>query len=412
MKRIVVILFVLLSAMVSVSGQDVLITADGDIMNVYVDDIGSSSVYYKMENTPEASILRIDKSLVYMIKRTDGTKYDLGNASTPAVQTAVPAPVSAPQLSDEVSKEMMAENKVRVERCNSWHPECTEDKEGDANMIFCSFALSEDSQLINDEVLLSIQWGHVSYDNPKEPTFYKSYGTSEQAIAVTVNNQTDRMIYLDLGNSFFIRGDMATAYYIPTATSTSSTSGSGLGVNAGAVAGALGIGGSVGKLASGINVGGGSSSTTTSVTYSQRVIAVPPKSSKSLGYQHLFEGYSCNGLVVSHLNKHFPIFPEFSFKDDKGKKYDYQIGETHFFNQHNTPLKFSVMVSYSYTEDCASTKSMRVDMYADQILGFKEKTVSKKMLINTHGSLGFMAYTWMSRPFGNQKPANGSFPRP
>lgn len=407
MRRIVVSLIVLLSIMVSVNAQDVLITTDGDIMNVYVDDIGSSTVYYKLENAPEASILRIEKSQVYMIKKSDGTKYDLGNVSSAtAPQVAPSEKVSISQMSDEVSEEAIAENKAYIESINNRYPQCANNKKGKADMVFCSFAATENSQLINDEVSLSFQWGHVNYfDNPKLPTYVGAYLPSEHAMVVTVKNRTDKTVYIDLGNSFFVRGDMATAYYTPTATSTSSTSGTGVGVNAGAVAGALGIGGTIGQLASGINVGGGSSSTTTSVTYSQRVIAVPPQSSKSLDYQFLFDGYSCNGLVVSRLSKWYPIYPEFCFKDDNGKKYEYQIGEIHSYTEDNTPLRFSVMVSYSYTEDCAQTKSMRVNMYADMILGCKNKVLP-------NDSWGFYACIWTSRMSSGQKPRTGSFPRP
>ena len=283
----------------------------------------------------------------------------------------------------------------------------TNDKKGKANAIFCAFAISENSQLFNDEVSLNLEWGNVDYyTSAKNPTYYSNYSASEQAIVTTIKNNTERTIYVDLGNSFFIRGDQATAYYTPSATSVSSVSGSGVGVNAGAVAGALGIGGTVGKLAGGVNIGGGSSSTTTSVTYSQRVVAIPPMSSKKLDYQFLFDGYSCNGLVVSRISKWYPIFPEFVFKDENGKKYDYQVGETHYYTEKDAPLRFSVQVSYSYTEDCTSIKSMRVNMYARQILGFKSGKV------NFNGTWGFYANVWTSRVSGGQKQANGSFPRP
>ena len=72
-------------------GQDVLITTDGDVMTVYIDDIGSSTIYYKTTNSENSSLQRIDKSKIYMIKKADGTKIDLSSLSTPITQTTTPA---------------------------------------------------------------------------------------------------------------------------------------------------------------------------------------------------------------------------------------------------------------------------------------------------------------------------------
>ena len=62
----------------------------------------------------------------------------------------------------------------------------------------------------------------------------------------------------------------------------------------GSVAGALGIGGVLGTLANGVNVGGASSTGTSTTTYSQRVISIPPMASvslepQSIGRGHIFE---------------------------------------------------------------------------------------------------------------------------
>ena len=67
MKKFFVTLFVSLCAVQSIVAQDVLITTDGDVMTVYIDDIGSSTIYYKTENSDAAQLQRIDKSKVYMI---------------------------------------------------------------------------------------------------------------------------------------------------------------------------------------------------------------------------------------------------------------------------------------------------------------------------------------------------------
>ena len=389
--------------------QDIIVMRDGSIVQSKVTEITSSEVKYKKYSNLDGPLYTIDKSAILAIN------YENGEKETFAAEEQAPTKVAPTEvMSDEVSEEAMAENKRCIERVNGLSPECTNDKKGKADYIFCTFAVSENSQLINDEMSLDFEWGHVDYlTSANNPTYVSNYSDSEHAMVAVVKNLTEKTIYIDLGNSFFIRGDQASAYYTPSATTVSNTSGSGVGVNAGAVAGALGIGGSVGKLASGINVGGGSSSTTTNVTYSQRVIAIPPMSSKKLDYQFLFDGYSCNGLVVSRPSKHRPLYTTFTFKDEKGKKYDYQVGETHSYSEENAPLRFSLVLSYSYTEHCSLTKSMKVNMYSEQILGFKRSNWDGKMFIDFHGCWGFYASVWkIFQDSRGRQLSIGSFPRP
>ena len=103
-----------------------------------------------------------------------------------------------------------------------------------------------------------------------------------------MKNKTSRILYVDLGTTFFIRLGETICFYTPSSTTTSHGKSGGAGVNLGAVTGALGIGGVAGNLANGVNVGGGTTSSTTSTTYSQRIVAVPPMSSIELTPQYLF----------------------------------------------------------------------------------------------------------------------------
>lgn len=59
-------------------------------------------------------------------------------------------------------------------------------------------------------------------------------------------------------------------------------------MNLGSVANALGIGGTVGQLAGGVNVGGGSTNGGSTTTYAQRIISIPPKASYDLSAIYMF----------------------------------------------------------------------------------------------------------------------------
>lgn len=108
-----------------------------------------------------------------------------------------------------------------------------------------------------------------------------------------------------MGNSFITRNGKSEPLYIPSSTTTSSSKSGGVGVNLGAVADVLGVGGVVGTLANGVNVGGGTTSGTSTVTYSQRIIAIPPKSTKQLDYMSFFKiGESTAFFEAKKLDKY------------------------------------------------------------------------------------------------------------
>lgn len=93
-------------------------------------------------------------------------------------------------------------------------------------------------------------------------------------ITFELNNQSDNVVYLDLGNCFFKNGRNTENYYKNTATQTSKDKNVGVSVNAGTITDVLGVGGLVGNIANGINVGGSKGNTTGVTVFSQRIIAL------------------------------------------------------------------------------------------------------------------------------------------
>ena len=341
--------------------QDTMVTKSGDIKTVYSVEISSSAVFYKSSDAADAQIERIAKEDLFMIKRPDGTMYDLGNNPATATPTTVAQPVQAPQLSDEVSEEASRRNREVIESINSYVPKYEGKVGKECKRVFCVMGIGEGSSMVNDEVELSMVIA--------APKINESFNYCNPMFILSVKNKTAETLYIDLGNTFFVRGgENTTAYYVPSATSTSSTTGSGVSVNAGAVAGALGIGGGLGKLASGVNVGGGSSSTSVNVTYSQRLVAVPPMSSKTLDGQPLFleEGSPCDGLRVTNYSE--PMCPWFFFRAKKEDP-EFEHGTVHTYSEDLSPLHFSVFLTYSQSEDCNETKRISSSLYLKNIIG-------------------------------------------
>ena len=383
-----------LMAGISASAQDVLITKDGDVKNVYEVEVGTNAVFYKSEDKAAAAILRINKADVYMIKRKDGTKYDLGNgnnvvnnsqtAQSPQTQAAAPVATS-------ISAEAQRHNEEAIRRVNDYNPKYLgDDTDERCKRLLCLLGYGKESQIINDDIEIECITGSLNFDKLKKglkegvsngavkgDVPFRDFGSEyydSPGIKLRVKNKSGKTLYLDLGNTFIMRKGVATAYYVPSSTSTSNSSSSGMGVNFGAVAGAVGVGGALGTLTSGIGVGGSSTSATVNTTYSQRVISVPPMSVKELDVQLMFPNVEtyCDGFgIQDYGNANFYRLPEFSFATNESGYY--YNGETHNFSEETSPVKFGFIVSYSDEESCQNEKKLAFNLYLRQIIGFDKK---------------------------------------
>lgn len=353
--------------------QDVLITKGGDVHTVYGIEVSNTAVFYKLENAANAPIQRMDKNEIFMIKHPDGSRLTFDDSpAAPEQQKHVATTQDVTVPSNSISEQAKARNEELIRKLNSGKVTFVNEKKRgkDAARLFCMLGVKEDSQFCNDEVELSFVIGHFGDGYRYKSTEFIDgvepiYGN--QALEVTVKNKTKKTIYLDLGNTFFMRGDEASVYYVPTAISSTSSSSTGASVNAGSVANALGIGGTVGKLANGVNVGGGRSNATTNVTYSQRVVAIPPMSSKVLDAQLLFlkDTKLCPGVAVYQQNKNIDL-PAFLF----GREEEVVAGQSFKYTENNSPIRFSTYVTYSFTEDCSNSANIAVNFYLKEAIGF------------------------------------------
>ena len=398
MKKLIIFACFLMAG-VSASAQDVLITQEGDVKKVYDVEVGPSTVFYKDADKADAPTLRIKKADVIMIKRKDGTKYDLGNGVQPSNTTSsTSSPAQAPSSQTaSISAESKKRNDEIISQANDFNPEYVgTDTKKDCDRVFCIMGYGNGSQLVNDDLEIECFIGSSALtaaaarnslvgalnNGDGGATFidFSAY-YSNPVFKLCLKNKTNRTLYVDLGNSFIMRNGVATAYYIPTSTSTSSSSSSGASVNLGAVAGAIGVGGALGTLAGGVNVGGGNTSGSVSTTFSQRVVAVPPMSVKELDNQLLFpDPYkykACDGLYIdsSRPNNWVPAF-SFATKADG----NYMNGETHDFSEGTSPIKFAFLVSYSDTETCQNEKSLSFNLHLRRIVGFAKSSGYPKFI--------------------------------
>lgn len=155
---------------------------------------------------------------------------------------------------------------------------------------------------------------------------------------LAILNKTDRVIYLDKGSSFVYKNGTATCLFSNSAYSSGTGSTGGASVNLGGVAGALGIGGSAGNLLSGVNVGGGQSTHSSTTYYEQRVMAIAPKA--------FYKLYTWDVYHIELDNRKPRI---------KGRTWSYDL--------HNTPYVINASLRYSFDENLSAIQEASVYNY-------------------------------------------------
>ncbi len=132
------------------------------------------------------------------------------------------------------------------------------------------------------------------------------------ALTAVVYNRTSEIMTIDQTKSFFVNSDgKSVSYYDPTVRTTSVTDMSsvtkGGSVNLGSIAGALGIGGTIGQLANGINLGGSGTSGTaeTSTTYVADLpqVSLAPHSNGAMSKTFHVTGLGASSLGGSAVNQ-------------------------------------------------------------------------------------------------------------
>lgn len=125
--------------------------------------------------------------------------------------------------------------------------------------------------------------GNAVMDEEKMLADYGEFAiqyTSEGGVSII--NKSDSMMYIDMAESYYVNNGTAQQLYTNSVTTNYSSGSQGATVNLGSVANALGVGGVVGTLAQGVNVGGSNTSGSSTQVFEERYISIPPLSRKSV----------------------------------------------------------------------------------------------------------------------------------
>ena len=185
------------------------------------------------------------------------------------------------------------------------------------------------------------------------------YVSESGTLGVAVQNLTPEIMVIDQTKSFFINDGKSVSYYDPTVVVTSNTNYSsstgGAAVNLGAVAGALGVGGRVGMLLGGVNVGGSSTdanSMTTTVTKSDLPqVSIGPK-----GCIALSKAFRISGVGYMEMGNRLTFNPRMT--------------------ANNSCVRFSVCLSYSL-DGGKNFQTVEADFYANSYMTSRVQKTGK-----------------------------------
>ena len=177
--------------------------------------------------------------------------------------------------------------------------------------------------------------------------------------AILVQNKSDETVYIDLANSFKISDKgISTPYYSNKTYTVNKSSGAGGSINVGAVANAIGVGGTVGTLASGLNVGGGTSSGATVTETEERILTIPPHSSAKLPLAKVV-----NKKEISEEPEHF--WPSVVPNNMNIKLHEYK----EICTQNNSTSIHRRIITYSTNPNFTTYKRLNIGIYLKGGLG-------------------------------------------
>lgn len=273
MKPIFILTGALLLSAISGAFADVIVMSDGSSMNVYNVEAASKWVYYTETAGADAPVKRIPLENVFAYKVGDGplTNVSATCAQSPSAQTADRKESTGPVM---VEPQPAADNDALIAAYNSLPDLVYKGKKPQpdklANYFLAVWGIEDGSVLSDKNVEIGFDKVYLNNDNKGRVIGNR----------LKVTNKTGAPIYLDLASCFkILNGNHAVPYFTNSTYVEGKGTSTGASLNLGAVAGAFGIGGFAGAVASGINAGGSVSNSAEIQTVEQQILTVPAYSS-------------------------------------------------------------------------------------------------------------------------------------
>ena len=356
----------------AVIAQDVIVKKDGSTILAKVLQVNTDNIKYKKHSNQNGPTYTILVSDLLSINYSNGEKDDFSSVSTGSQSEAATSTQAKKVDSSQglIKKTAAANNADIIAKHNVIHPNLSGKPESGKAAKGCTikFGVASSSIMSNDDAEISfIRRVATGYDYNDELWYF-----------INIKNKTDKVMYVDRGNCFKVFNDgYAECYYDASKqTTVNQGGGSGGSVNLGSVAGVLGIGGMVGQLAGGVNVGGGTSSSISTSYATQRIIAIPPHGSKYLT-EYVWIGEGKRRTCVESPEKfsfgwwgseHDRKGTEFNSITDLGlRRGDIRQRQTKTFGENDLPWKRDFYITYSLDDNFNSYSVLTAKFYIQEM---------------------------------------------
>lgn len=372
MQRFLTVIFILLLMHIMpliANAQDVIVKKDGTTILSKVLEVNKNEIKYKKHSNRQGPLYVIEKADVMAINYESGDK----DVFADTAKSATPEKVTS---SSGVNPDLAEKNLQIVREYNNRKVEYV--------------GPNGDKACGGYGIILRMEEGSILETSELKADFKTKYG---ETLQVSLYNKTNQIIYIDLANCYFIECDNARPLYVPSSTSTGKSSTTGGSVNLGAIAGAAGIGGAIGTLAGGVNVGGANTNSNTTTVYSQRVVSIPPMASISLNeielYTFIHKSHNRSQLYSNVFLKYAPFFVSLGILKEKADSYIVDYGEMRRGQIIDIPRisgnELAIHIAYSFDENFTNSQSMRTNFYFSQVVAWPGGT--EEVYANSTGSL-------------------------
>ena len=324
------------------SAQDLIVKKDGTVIQSKVTKVGTTEVEYKKWSNQDGPQYSIAVADILAINYQNGEKETFENVGADGASSEVS--INTPKEEKPI---IASDNEKLINLYNNQvvQPEKPRFKDKLARRMFAVWGITDNSILSDSH--LSVYFSKIySYD-------------VVVGYAILVQNKSDETVYIDLANSFKISDKgISTPYYSNKTYTVNKSSGAGGSINVGAVANAIGVGGTVGTLASGLNVGGGTSCGATVTETEERILTIPPHSSAKLPLAKVV-----NKKEISEEPEHF--WPSVVPNNMNIKLHEYK----EICTQNNSTSIHRRIITYSTNPNFTTYKRLNIGIYLKGGLG-------------------------------------------
>ncbi len=321
--------------------QDIIIKHSGDEIQAKITKITNNEIEFKKWTNLDGPIYIVEKTNVFMIKFSNGEKEIFSNKKNEDYKNNKQEEDNSPRF---VEKSPAENNKKIIEKYNPEIKFAKTPKKGNSKSATPIMVMSDSSLVSTDELEMKIL-----------PTFIPD--CSWLSYRIELNNKTDKTIYVDLANSYRMYKDGSSeSIYNSEQTIVTHGESSRTGINLGGVTNALGIGGMVGDIAKGINIGNTNSNSVSTLYTSERILIIPPHTKRNLTEHKEVNGRKLSGYEYFESN--------FDFLRGILKKNGYIL-----FNENESPYIIKFHILYSMNQDFSEYSYLYTKLYSRYILG-------------------------------------------